>query len=651
MTIEQEPAGRKPQNTGFLPDEDLRLKGRRRPKPDDPSRTQATKRVFVDVATDDIVESATNMHREPDEDLVRSITKHGVIEPILVRPINAVLVTESGGGQRSAHFEIVHGERRWKGNRTAGHATIIAELRELTDDEALDLQVEENLQRADLTPLQEAFCFANYQRRGLDAPAIAARVSKGERYIAQRLKLLELTEDEKEALAKGRIQLGTALELACLPRALDPAARAEALPLVSNPENVLTVKEARARLTRRFYLVMAQAPFDLADATLVAQAGACTACPKRTSTQMALTIEGLDESDRCGDPACWKAKSEADWQRRADAARAAGVRVLDTKAAKKADADAARAVLQSPNMVRLDHECDLIEDPTIAAQIEKLEHELEVAAAADDDDAAVRITAQLDELEKRPVPTWRDVLGAVEAAPVKAPILVREDTYNGSKAYELVDRETAYSALDAARERLADRGFQLIEGTQLKPAAPAPAAAENGVGKRDTEMRDERKLAERVEEIFLAKRRAALVEHAEKTPPRPGIGFWRSCIAFALDGMGWDAVDGIASMCAARGWAVDVRNMSDPELGAFVFDKAQRMTEAQLRGLLIDVLHAIAPSGGAAAMKELGLSEAPLRAAATREAKKPPPAPAAEKKKGAKPKAKGRAAASAEAST
>lgn len=112
-------------------------------------------------------------------DLAASIQANGLAVPILVRP----------AGER---FIIVHGERRWRAVQSLGWTTIPAEIRDLSPDDARWLALAENVQRADLSPIEEA---REYERRlseGLTQEQLAARIGKGRSYIAQKLRLLTL---------------------------------------------------------------------------------------------------------------------------------------------------------------------------------------------------------------------------------------------------------------------------------------------------------------------------------------------------------------------------------------------------------------------------------------------------------------------------
>ncbi len=112
-------------------------------------------------------------------ELVQSMAANGLAVAILVRPV----------GER---FTLVHGERRWRGAGTLGWPTIRAEVRDLTADEAHWLALIENVQRADLSPVEEARAYEARLAGGITQEALGARIGKSQSYISQKLRLLTL---------------------------------------------------------------------------------------------------------------------------------------------------------------------------------------------------------------------------------------------------------------------------------------------------------------------------------------------------------------------------------------------------------------------------------------------------------------------------
>lgn len=139
-------------------------------------------------------------------DLANSIRAHGVLQPILVRPIP--------GGK----FEIVAGERRWRAAQRAGLHAIPAVVRELNEVEVLEIAIVENVQRTDLNPIEEAQGFqALIDRFGRTQQEIAEAVGKSRPHIANMLRLLQLPDDLQEMVRDGRLSSGHARAILTAP--------------------------------------------------------------------------------------------------------------------------------------------------------------------------------------------------------------------------------------------------------------------------------------------------------------------------------------------------------------------------------------------------------------------------------------------------
>lgn len=149
------------------------------------------------------------------EALADSIKQHGVLQPILVRPLPA-------GG-----YQIVAGERRWRASRMAGLDEIPVYIRELTDDEAASLALVENLQREDLNPIEEAQGYKSLMERiGATQEEVAKVVGKSRSAVANSLRLLGLDSQTMELVKKGELSAGHARALLAIE---DPELRAQIL--------------------------------------------------------------------------------------------------------------------------------------------------------------------------------------------------------------------------------------------------------------------------------------------------------------------------------------------------------------------------------------------------------------------------------------
>lgn len=175
------------------------------------------------VALAQLVPSALNPRRTftpaADAELLESVQAHGILTPLLVRPIKPAAGQPNG-------FEIVAGHRRYAAALALGLEDAPVTIRELTDDQAREASIIENLQREDLAPLDEATAYDQLLSRPGETPTtVAAAVGKSPAYIGRRLKLLGLIADAQAALREGRMDVARAELLV----KLDEDAQAEAL--------------------------------------------------------------------------------------------------------------------------------------------------------------------------------------------------------------------------------------------------------------------------------------------------------------------------------------------------------------------------------------------------------------------------------------
>jgi len=149
------------------------------------------------------------------EELAASIREHGVIQPLIVTR------TEGPG----APYTLVAGERRWRAAQLAGLARVPAIIKEVTPQEMLEIALVENIQRNDLSPLEEAAAFQQLINEfGLTPDAVAERVGKSRVAIYNTLRLLKLPGQIQAALMQGEISEGHARALLSLSSAVDQLA-------------------------------------------------------------------------------------------------------------------------------------------------------------------------------------------------------------------------------------------------------------------------------------------------------------------------------------------------------------------------------------------------------------------------------------------
>lgn len=138
-------------------------------------------------------------------ELAASVEKHGILQPLLVRPMP------------DGSYQIVAGERRWRAARIAGLTEVPVVIRDLTDRETSEIALIENLQREDLDPMEEAFGYRHLMKQyNLTQEQIAAAVDKSRPAVANALRLLKLPEKAASLVAEGKLSAGHARALLAL---------------------------------------------------------------------------------------------------------------------------------------------------------------------------------------------------------------------------------------------------------------------------------------------------------------------------------------------------------------------------------------------------------------------------------------------------
>lgn len=295
------------------------------------------------VSLEDLVESPFNKRRSWGDlkELAASMGDgKGILEPLLARPIAG-----------TSKYELVFGHRRLRAAKIAKltHAPVM--VRELGDDDALEMQAIENLQRVDLHPLEEAEGYEQLMKSlHWSADQIAEKVGKSKAFIYGRLKLLALCPKARKAFADGLLSASVALYVARVPDAklqeqvlADFDEEAEWSPDGEKPP--IAARTAFRIIDERYMLRLEKAPFDRADTSLVPKAGPCTTCPHRTGNQKELFAD-VGSADVCTMPPCFEAKKKETIRLRLEEAASKGIKVLEGKAAEKA--------LYSNDYVKLD---------------------------------------------------------------------------------------------------------------------------------------------------------------------------------------------------------------------------------------------------------------------------------------------------------
>jgi ParB family chromosome partitioning protein len=222
------------------------------------------------------------------EGLAQSIREKGIVQPLLVRPVD----------DAAADFELVAGERRWRAAQRVGLHEVPVVVRAFGDSEVIEIALVENLQREDLSPLEEAEAYNRLGREfGRSQASLAEAVGKSRSHIANTVRLLSLPAPVRRHLDEGALSAGHARALLGAP---DPAALAEVV--VRRGLNVRATEE----LVRRRAAPPASRPAPARDADtaalereLAAALGLrVTLAPKRRGGSLTLHYATLDQLDR-----------------------------------------------------------------------------------------------------------------------------------------------------------------------------------------------------------------------------------------------------------------------------------------------------------------------------------------------------------------
>ena len=152
--------------------------------------------------------------REALQELIDSIRQHGIIQPFIVRLAAA---SPPGGGQVGTRFELIAGERRWRAAQEAGLTQVPVIIRSASDMEVLELSLIENLQRADLNPIEEAQGYARLANEfGMRQEDIALKVGRSRAAVANAMRLLDLHPQVQIWLAQDLLSVGHAKVLLAL---------------------------------------------------------------------------------------------------------------------------------------------------------------------------------------------------------------------------------------------------------------------------------------------------------------------------------------------------------------------------------------------------------------------------------------------------
>ncbi|MGD0901378.1 MAG: ParB/RepB/Spo0J family partition protein [Terracidiphilus sp.] len=161
-------------------------------------------------------QTRSHVDEEQLAELAASITSNGVVQPVLVRPL------------ANGRFQLIAGERRWRASRLAGKQTIPAILRQVSDEQAMEITIVENLQRADLNPMEQARAFDRLSREfHMTQEQMAVRTGKDRASVANFLRLLRLPAPVQARVEAGELSFGHARTLLAFehPEEIEKAAK------------------------------------------------------------------------------------------------------------------------------------------------------------------------------------------------------------------------------------------------------------------------------------------------------------------------------------------------------------------------------------------------------------------------------------------
>ena len=244
------------------------------------------------------------------KELAESIKVHGILQPVIIRP-------DEDFGTEASPWEMVCGHRRLKACTILGLETIPAIIRDdMSDDEAYDLMIVENLQRQDLAPLDEAIAYKalidgcpTTGNKGASIQELAARFGKSEKYIKDRLSLNNLVPELRECLKAGSLTIGAAISLSALSMQQQLAFHEEYSPVTSESDSEkvispMSIGDVKDYIENTSDRILDQSFAEDPDEKWNnGQYHKCTGCPFNSESQGALFADMVDPGN-CSNKSC-----------------------------------------------------------------------------------------------------------------------------------------------------------------------------------------------------------------------------------------------------------------------------------------------------------------------------------------------------------
>tara|TARA_Y100000782_G_scaffold115419_1_gene158219 strand:- start:2157 stop:3515 length:1359 start_codon:yes stop_codon:yes gene_type:complete len=253
---------------------------------------------MMEINVGDIITSTKNyrtkFNDESIDELAKSIEREGLLQPVLIRKVND-------------NYELVAGERRLKAVKKLGWKTITAIEKNIPDDDIVQVQIIENSQRVNPTPIEEYKAFDELVRSGKTVSDIADEIGKSITYVNSRLQIKKLSDRSKELLDDDVINLSHVKLLSCL----QETDQDKALNSIVKNNGILKYSMNAVQLKRfiekNIEVDLTKAIFSLKDKKL--HGGSCLKCTKRTGFNKQL-FEDFQKEETCLDPQCFIAKKE-----------------------------------------------------------------------------------------------------------------------------------------------------------------------------------------------------------------------------------------------------------------------------------------------------------------------------------------------------
>lgn len=317
--------------------------------------------ITKDVLLSDIIADPNQPRKYFDEtemvDLTNSVLAKGIIQRVLLRPVKG----------KTGKYMVVVGERRFRASLRVRdidktRTTIPADIREINDDDALDMQIVENLQRENVSPMEEAVAFQSLARKGRTNVDIGKKVGKSEFYIRQRLKLNNLIKEWQTALYMRRIDITVAIKIS----AFDADSQMD---LWNDAENMQNNNTGHIDIDQndlnKYSGKLFDATFDITDPNLDKEMGPCTGC--QFNTAVASLFPSEETQPMCKKVSCFINKAYTAFQEQLNAAIADPDMILVNAEYHRPDDEVTKAIKKQGHSIldgRINSTFSIVKEPS-----------------------------------------------------------------------------------------------------------------------------------------------------------------------------------------------------------------------------------------------------------------------------------------------